>query len=245
MRHWCLVLTVLVGWVNSCFSQESVRKTRVPDVDIYIGLGVSPALMLKENQVFEGDYFTYFDKDTFPEVEWRAFDSTRNLRKDYGSFSLSGTFGVRAWKSLYTGIYYQMINISGYSKPGVTSSLFLKPGSTLFFLIGLQAGYVYRPIKNHPELELVPMFSFGTYYGNEYYGNPGKKWQMNAQIRAQYYLKGRFGLYCAPSYTYWKYKEKGFSESFQRATINRSVFQQLSVDVGVSFRLHLIRSNKL
>lgn len=237
-------MMVLVG-KNECFSQENIVKTRVPDVDIYIGIGFSPSMFLKENQQYRGDYFTYLNKDSFPLVDWRSFDSTRNLGKNYGSLSISGTFGVRAWQSLYTGIYYQMINISGYSKPGVTGSLFLKPGSTLFFLIGLQAGYVYRPIKNHPSLEVLPMFSFGTYYGNEYYGSSGRKWQMNAQIRAQYYLKGRYGLYVAPSYTYWKYKEKGYSESFQRATIDKSVFQQLSVDIGISIRLHLMRSKVL
>lgn len=237
-------MIVLLG-KNVCFSQEKVVKTKVPDVDIYLGLGFSPSLMLTEHQKFQGDYFNYFFKDSLPSIEWRSYDSTRNLGREFGALTISGTFGVRAWKQLYTGIFYQMINISGYSKPGVTGSLFLKPGSTLFFLIGLQAGYIYRPIKNHPSFELVPMFSLGTYYGNEYYGSTGKKWQMNTQLRAQYYLKGRYGLYCAPSYTFWKFKETGYSETFQRATSDRSVFQQLSVDIGISFRIHLIRSKNL
>lgn len=237
-----VILALFLVLFPKIVSAQENKKTRVRSLDLYISAGLTPALFLKERQSYAGDFFYYPDKNSFPQISWVEFDSTRNLRNEYSSFGISGTFGICAWKGLYTGLYYQLLNINGYAKPGVTGSLFLAPGSTLFFMIGGQVGYKFQPIKSHLQWEILPLISFGSYYGNEYYGNSGNKWQFNLQLRNQYHFKNRWGIHFSPAYTRWMYRQKGESEFFGIATRDKSIFNMISMDVGLSIKLHIDRS---
>jgi hypothetical protein len=231
LKTWiCLSLLI--------FSTHLRGNEKFPRIRFYADIAYNPVLSLQLKQQYKGEFYPFSDPLT---VEWSETDNQQKIIPSFGYWSVSGHVGVNFWKGLYTGIRYQLMQVNGYSVPGLSAGPFLDVNSSFFFLTTFQAGYIFQPLSKHPEWTILPMAGIGSYFANDYFTGPGRKWLINTQVKTQYLFKEKWGLYVAPGFSYWQYKDKGFSNVFQRETLDKIQLSQWYLEAGVSFSIQINR----
>ena len=216
-------------------SLQSNASDKFPFLNINADIAYSPVFWLQQKQVYQGEF--YPEIDGFVPI-WLDINQREKLIPNNNHISINGRLGFQFWKQLYVGLRYSFLNIKGYSKPGITGGLFAKEGNTFFFFMSGQVGYIWQPFQAEA-WSFTPLLGFGSYLGSEYYAGTGRKWQMNGQIKAQYLLNKKYGFFVAPGFTYWQYKDKGYSNYFARETNDILRLNSFQLEIGISFNFHL------
>jgi hypothetical protein len=231
--HKLFLIAALLGILTSGHGKE-----RIPYIKISADIAYAPVFLLQERQQFKGEFFP---DAGFLIPEWQEIDESQSLHQQYRSSGITGRLGFNFWKQLYLGVRYSTLNIKGYDKPGVRGGLFVDEKNTFFFFVGMTAGYIWQPIQAKPQFSILPMLGFGTYISDEFYAGPGSKLNFHSSLKVQYLFKERYGLFVAPAFSFWQYKDKGYSNFFERETSDRIRMHSLGLEAGFSFQINIDR----
>jgi hypothetical protein len=233
MQKLSLILAIIGVFQLSSYGQE-----KFPYIKISADIAFVPTVLLFEKEQFNGEFFP---EGGFLAPEWVEIQTEQNLHKRYQSSGITGRISFNFWKQLQLGVRYSSLNIKGYNRPGVRGGLFIGEENTFFFFVGLSAGYIWYPVKKHPAFSMVPMLGVGTYISDEFFSGPGRKWHVHGSLKTQYLFKERLGLFVAPAFSYWQYRDKGFSNFFDRPTSDYISMRHLGIETGISFQINIDR----
>jgi hypothetical protein len=231
-------LKTVTGLFFLLISQLSWSKERLPFIRFHADIAWNPILNMQMHQVYQGEFYP---DGQLPLVLWSDINEKHKLVPGYGYWNISGHFGTSFKKGFYVGLRYNIMQIKGFGTPGLSAGPFLDVNSSFFFLYSIQAGYIWQPLKCHPQWTVMPLAGLGSYFANDYFSGEGRKWMFNTQLKTTYLFKEKYGLFLSPGYALWQHKEKGFSNTFERNTLDRIRLQQVYVEAGFSFRIHIDR----
>lgn len=216
----------------------AVAGERFSKLTVSADIGFSPALYLAERQKFEGEFFP---SGGFLTPEWQSYDVREKLSSTYTTMGINGRLSFNFFKNLQAGITYRYLSVRNLERPGISGSLFAGEENTFFFFAGLEAGYIIRPFSRAPNFTLIPAVGGGTYLSSGFYSGPGSQWFLHSNLKVQYAIKNRFAFFVCPAYTHWQYKEKGYSNFFERSTLDLIRLNSFQMEAGFSFLIHIER----
>jgi hypothetical protein len=203
---------------------------RKVNIRIEIGSGMAP-LKTSEYLRFIGEA-----TDTLGQV--LLIDRERILPIN-GIFSqriIDAMVAFSIWKELYAGLFYKTDKIIGLRR-GDNGGLFKE--DAFFIGVGALIGYDFYPIKSHRNFAAGFQTGMGSYHGPQFYSGRGRQLMIHSEGYVRYAFKDRYGLKAYFGHDYFLYKEKGFSEAFQEATIKKVALNNFYLGLGLFFKLHI------
>lgn len=231
-------LKVVIRLIFLLISFPLWSKDKLPFIRFHADIAWNSALNMQMHQVYQGEFYP---AGQLPVVLWSEVDEQQKLVPGYSYWNISGHFGTSFQNGIYVGLRYNIMQINGLVVPGLSAGPFLDINSSFFFLYSIQAGYNWQPLKNHPQWTVRPMVGAGSYFANDYFSGAGRKWLFNTQVKTTYLFKKRYGFFLSPGFAVWQHKDKGYSNAFERNTIDRIRLQQLYLETGISFSVHIDR----
>jgi hypothetical protein len=231
-------LKTVTGLLFLLLSFPLWSKEKLPFIRFHVDVAWNPVLNMQMHQLYQGEFYP---DGQLPVVEWSEVDKRQKLIPGYSYWNIGGHFGTSFQNGIYVGIRYNIMQINGLEVPGLSAGPFLDVESSFFFLYSIQAGYIWRPLKDHPQWTVMPLAGVGSYFANDYFTGSGRKWMLNAQVKTTYLFKERYGLFLSPGFATWQHKDKGYSNTFERNTLDRIRLQQWYLEAGFSFLIHIDR----
>ena len=190
--------------------------------------------VVTEKDVFQGAYYPV--KDSLP--VWTERNTKSNLSKSYRSGNFQFNIQANFWKGLFIGMNYQFFSVKKYKKDPNLGNLLSKTNS-MFFIVSAQFGYVFEFLKNKA-LQIHPSVRIGGYTADDYYDSgKGKKFYFGTDLQIRYLIKRKAGFSLGFDYDFLRYKKKGYSDIFQRATYQKTSFSNIHLNAGVYFNISI------
>lgn len=216
------------GLVNNNYKFDRVR--------ILFGLNYtyfSPLIAQKDN--YKGEYKVSEDVPT----TFINYSNKSNVAQHYSASNIQFTLQANFWKSLYTGVHYHFFSIKDYKRPGGN---LLSKSNSLFFIVAASFAYSFEFLKNK-NLHIMPSFRIGGYTADNYYDAQGKKIYLGLDCKFRYLIKNKFGFSLGADYDFLRYKNKGYSDIFQKTTSQRTKLNNIYFNAGFCYNIN-IRLNK-
>lgn len=213
-------------------------EERLPFIRFHADVGWNPILDMQMYQLYQGEFYP---DGQLPVVLWSEIDERQKLVPGNSYWNIGGHFGASFQNGIYVGLRYNIMQINGFNVPGLSAGPFLDVNSSFFFLYSIQAGHIFQPLRSHPQWTMMPLVGVGSFFANDYFSGGGRKWMLNGQVKTTYLFKERYGLFLSPGFAIWQHRDKGYSNTFERNTIDRIRLQQWYLESGISFRIHTDR----